>query len=183
MSIFTSLYTNLFEPRHVIGEIYDFKMLDIQGEEIDFAQYKGRKLLIVNTASKCGFTPQYADLEKLHRTYGDKVTVLGFPSNNFLWQEPGSDEEILSFCKSNYEVTFKLFSKISVRGSFSHPLYKWLNSKTDKVPTWNFCKYLISEDGKQVTFFSSGVASNVPRVCGFAHSDCQSGFGRRTGRC
>lgn len=138
------------------GTIYDFKMTSLDGEVIDFSKYKGKPLLIVNTASKCGFTPQYADLQRLHEDYGDRVTVLGFPANNFLWQEPGSNEEIASFCQKNYGVSFQMFQKISVKGRHAHPLYKWLAVKTGKTPTWNFCKYLIDKDGN-VSFFSSKV--------------------------
>ncbi len=141
----------------VAGSIYEFKINGLDGKEIDFAQYKGKKLLIVNTASKCGKTPQYAGLEKLHEQYGTKVTVLGFPANNFLWQEPGSSAEIAEFCERNYGVKFQMFEKVSVKGSDQHPLYQWLQSKTGKKPDWNFAKYLISEDGTTVTFFNSSV--------------------------
>lgn len=140
-----------------VGSIYDLKIKSLDGKEIDFAQYKGRKLLIVNTASKCGKTPQYAGLEKLHEQYGDRVTVLGFPANNFLWQEPGSNAEIAEFCERNYGVKFQMFEKVSVKGGDQHPLYQWLQSKTGHKPDWNFAKYLVSEDGTTVTFFKSGV--------------------------
>jgi len=140
----------------VEGSIYDFKIEALDGTVIDFAKYKGKSLLIVNTASKCGYTPQYADLEKLHEQYGDKVTVLGFPANNFLWQEPGTNDEIASFCQKNYGVTFQMFEKISVKGRHKHPLYKWLEAKTGETPSWNFCKYLVKPDGT-VKFFSSKV--------------------------
>jgi glutathione peroxidase len=141
----------------VAESIYDFKIKSLDGKEIDFSQYKGKKLLIVNTASKCGKTPQYAGLEKLHEQFGERVKVLGFPANNFLWQEPGSNDEIAAFCQRNYGVQFQMFEKISVKGSDQHPLYQWLEAKTGKKPDWNFAKYLISEDGKTVTFFSSSV--------------------------
>lgn len=139
----------------IAGSIYEFKVKSLDGKEIDFAQYKGKKLLIVNTASKCGKTPQYAGLEKLHEQFADKVTVLGFPANNFLWQEPGTSEEIAAFCERNYGVKFQMFEKVSVKGGDQHPLYQWLESKTGKKPDWNFAKYLVSEDGTQVTFFNS----------------------------
>ncbi len=141
----------------VAGSIYDFKLKSLDGKEIDFAQYKGHKLLIVNTASKCGKTPQYAGLEKLHEQYGGKVIVLGFPANNFLWQEPGTNEEIAEFCERNYGVKFQMFEKVSVKGGDQHPLYQWLQSKTGHKPDWNFAKYLVSEDGNTVVFFKSGV--------------------------
>lgn len=139
------------------GSIYDFKLKSLDGKEVDFSQYKGKKLLIVNTASKCGKTPQYAGLEKLHEQYGNNVTVLGFPANNFLWQEPGSNEEIAAFCERNYGVKFQMFEKVSVKGKDQSPLYQWLQAKTGHKPDWNFAKYLVSEDGTQVTFFNSSV--------------------------
>jgi glutathione peroxidase len=141
----------------VQGSIYDFKITSIDGKEIDFAQYQGKSILIVNTASKCGYTPQFEGLEKLHELYQDKVTVLGFPANNFLWQEPGSNDEIASFCQKNYGVTFQMFEKISVKGGDKHSLYKWLEAKTGHSPSWNFCKYIVSKDGTTVKFFSQKV--------------------------
>lgn len=157
MGWLSSLYEKLFQTDQVKDDIYDFTIKDIHGGEIKFEQYRGRKLLIVNTASKCGYTHQYADLEKLHRMYPNNITVLGFPSNNFLWQEPGSNDDIVAFCETNYQVTFKMFTKISVKGLSKHPLYQWLQAKTGKTPSWNFCKYLVSEDGREVKFFGSKV--------------------------
>ncbi|HTF18172.1 MAG TPA: glutathione peroxidase [Chryseolinea sp.] len=139
------------------ASLYDVKMKALDGTDIDFSKYKGKHLLIVNTASKCGYTPQYADLEKLHETYGDRVVVLGFPANNFLWQEPGSNDEIATFCEKNYGVSFQMFEKISVKGRDQHPLYQWLKKKTGHSPSWNFCKYVVSPDGERVSFFSSKV--------------------------
>jgi len=136
--------------------LYDFKMNSLDGKVIDFSQYKGKTLLIVNTASECGYTPQYADLQKLNEQYGSKVTILGFPANNFGGQEPGTSAQISSFCKKNYGVTFQMFEKISVKGDDQHPLYKWLKEKTGEEPTWNFCKYLVKPDGT-VKFFPSKV--------------------------
>lgn len=141
----------------VKGSVYDFKIKSLDGDVIDFSSYKGKSLLIVNTASKCGFTPQYADLEKIHDNYGDKVAVLGFPANNFLWQEPGSSEEIASFCQKNYGVSFQMFEKISVKGGDKHELYKWLEAKTGNAPSWNFCKYVVSKDGTDIKFYPSKV--------------------------
>ena len=138
------------------SSIYDFKINSLDGKLIDFSQYKGKTLLIVNVASKCGNTPQYEDLQKLHEQYGNKVVILGFPANNFGSQEPGTNLEIAEFCKANYGVTFQMFEKISVKGDDQHPLYKWLKEKTGQEPTWNFCKYLVKPDGT-VTFFSSKV--------------------------
>lgn len=138
------------------GSVYDFKLPSIDGKEIDFAAYKGKNLLIVNVASKCGYTPQYEDLQELHEKYGDKITILGFPANNFGGQEPGTNLQIADFCKANYGVTFQMFEKISVKGGDQHPLYKLLEEKTGKQPTWNFCKYLVKADGT-VKFYASGV--------------------------
>lgn len=138
------------------SSVYDFKMNSIDGETIDFARYKGKSLLIVNVASKCGYTPQYADLEKLHEQYGDKVVVLGFPANNFGGQEPGTNLEIAEFCQQNYGVKFQMFEKISVKGDDQHALYKWLKEKTGSEPSWNFCKYLVKPDGT-VKFYASKV--------------------------
>lgn len=136
--------------------LYDFKLISLEGKQIDFAQYKGKTLLIVNTASECGYTPQYADLQELHEKFGDKVTILGFPANNFGGQEPGTNAQIATFCKKNYGVTFQMFEKVSVKGNDQHPLYQYLKEKTGKEPTWNFCKYLVKPDGT-VKFFASGV--------------------------
>jgi glutathione peroxidase len=140
----------------VSTSIYDFKLPGIDGQEVDFAKFKGKTLLIVNVASKCGYTPQYAELEKLKELYGDKVEVLGFPANNFASQEPGTNLEIAAFCESNYGVTFQMFEKISVTGNDQHPLYKWLAEKSGYSPTWNFCKYVVKPDGT-VRFFPSKV--------------------------
>ncbi len=139
--------------------LYDFKLKSLDGKtEVDFSQYKGKKVLLVNVASKCGLTPQYEDLQNLHTKYGDKLVVIGIPANNFMGQEPGTSEEIATFCKKNYGVSFQMTEKISVLGDDQHALYKWLTSKTengwnDQVPTWNFSKYLINEKGELVKYF------------------------------
>lgn len=147
-----------------VRSIYDFKISSLEGKVIDFSQYRGKKLLIVNTASKCGYTYQYEDLQKLHEQFGDKVNVLGFPANNFLWQEPGTNSEIASFCQRNYGVTFQMFEKISVKGRDKHPLYQWLEAKSGHAPTWNFCKYLIDESGNVMGFFGKGVKPMDPEI-------------------
>ncbi|WP_409024967.1 glutathione peroxidase [Jiulongibacter sediminis] len=144
------------------GSLYDYKIESLEGEEIDLSQYKGKKVVLLNVASKCGFTPQYADWQKFHEEHGEDIVVLGFPANNFGGQEPGSDEEIGEFCQKNYGVTFQMFSKIDVIGDNQHPLYKWLSSKelngwNDKAPTWNFCKYVVNEDGQVTHFFASKI--------------------------
>jgi glutathione peroxidase len=139
-----------------LASVYDFKINAIDGKPVDFAQFKGKTLLIVNTASQCGYTRQYADLQELHKQHGNKITVLGFPANNFGGQEPGTNGEIATFCQKNYGVTFQMFEKVSVKGADQHPLYAWLKEKSGKEPTWNFCKYLVLPDGT-VKFFPSSV--------------------------
>ncbi|MBN2632152.1 MAG: glutathione peroxidase [Bacteroidales bacterium] len=134
---------------------YDFKVKTLEGEDFDFSSLKGKKVMIVNTASKCGFTPQYEDLQQLHEQFGQKLVILGFPANDFMNQEPGTAEEIRQFCDEKYSVTFTLMEKISVKGKDIHPLYKWLTSKElngvmDSSVRWNFQKYLIDENGKLV---------------------------------
>lgn len=142
--------------------LFDFSVKTIEGKTVNLGQYKGKKVVILNTASKCGYTPQYGDWEKFHKAHGDKIVVLGFPANNFMSQEPGSNEEIASFCQKNYGVTFPMFEKVDVVGNAQHPLYQWLSKKemngwNDKAPTWNFCKYVINEQGQLTNFFASGV--------------------------
>jgi len=144
------------------GSLYDFKMNSLDGKLIDLSKYKGKKVIILNVASKCGYTPQYADWQKFHEKYGDKIVVLGFPANNFGSQEPGTNEEIATFCQKNYGVTFQMFDKVDVTGDAQAPLYKWLSTKdlngwNDKAPTWNFCKYVINEKGELTHFFASKI--------------------------
>jgi glutathione peroxidase len=134
--------------------VYQFKVEDINGQSFDFSTLKGKKIMIVNTASKCGLTPQYEELEKLYKTYKDKnFVIVGFPANDFMKQEPGSNTEIAEFCQKNYGVTFLMMSKISVQGKEMAPIYKFLTSKTlnglqDSDVKWNFQKYLIGTSGK-----------------------------------
>ena len=142
--------------------IYDFKVTDIDGKEYDLASLKGKKVMIVNTASKCGLTPQYEELEKLYQTYKDQnFVIIGFPSNDFMSQEPGSNEEIKAFCQKNYGVSFPMMSKIEVKGKEMHPLYLFLTEKSknghsDSSVKWNFQKYLIDENGKLVKVIPPG---------------------------
>jgi len=137
---------------------HDFVVTDIQGEEFDLARLKGKKVLVVNTASECGLTPQFRDLEKLYREYGgDRFVIIGFPSNDFAGQEPGSNEEIATFCQRNYGVTFPMMSKIAVKGEKIHPLYRWLTDKSENGVMnsrvrWNFQKYMIDEQGQLVGY-------------------------------
>ncbi len=152
-----------------MATIYDLEVLTIEGLSISMEQFKGKKMLIVNTASKCGFTPQYKELQKLHEMHGDHTAVLGFPSNNFMWQEPGDNKKIATFCEKNYGVTFQMFSKVNVKGSKKHPLFKWLSKKelngwNSKSPSWNFCKYLVDETGKLVAYFPSSVKPMDRRI-------------------
>lgn len=139
---------------------YDFVVKDIDGKEFALSSLKGKKVMVVNTASKCGLTPQYAKLEQLYKTYGGKdFIILGFPANNFMKQEPGSDAQIKSFCTEEYGVSFPMMSKISVKGDDMHPLYHWLTEKDkngleDSKISWNFQKYLIDENGKLVKVIS-----------------------------
>jgi glutathione peroxidase len=140
--------------------IYEYSFKAIDGSLINFSQYRGKKILVVNVASKCGFTPQYEDLEKLYQQYKEKLVIIGFPANNFKNQEPGSNEEISEFCKINYGVTFPLAEKISVIGDDQNEIYKWLTDKSlngwnDLAPKWNFYKYLISDKGELVKVFPS----------------------------
>lgn len=144
------------------SSIYDFKVEGLEGGTIDLSQYKGKKILIVNTASKCGFTPQYKDLEQLYEQYKSKLVVIGFPANNFMHQEPGTNAEIKEFCEKNYGVSFPMSAKISVKGKDIHPLFKYLNAEAEKIGIhnpvkWNFTKFLIDENGKLVTVFPSKV--------------------------
>jgi glutathione peroxidase len=135
---------------------YDFTVLDINGEEFELAQLQGKKVLVVNTASKCGLTPQYKGLEKLYKEYGDEqFVIIGFPCNDFAGQEPGTNEEIATFCSTKYEISFPMMSKIVVKGDEKHPLYKWLteaseNGVEDSKVSWNFQKYMIDEHGMLV---------------------------------
>jgi len=134
---------------------YDFRVKTIEGADFDFDSLRGKKVMIVNTASKCGYTPQYKDLQELHEMYGDKLVILGFPANNFANQEPGTAAQIREFCTENYGVTFLMMDKISVKGKNIHPLYVWLTSKEkngvmDSEVKWNFQKYLVSGNGQLV---------------------------------
>jgi len=164
--------------------IYDFKVPGLDGE-IDFSKYKGKKIMIVNTASKCGNTPQYAELEKLYEANKDKLVIVGFPANNFGSQEPGTNEEIKSFCSKEYSVTFPMAEKVSVRGDDIHPIYKWLLEQSKEmaknVPSdnskdlvwkkflqdpviWNFTKFLVDEKGNLVAVFHNKVSPTSPEV-------------------
>ena len=139
-----------------VKSFHSFTVENLEGEKVELSSFKGKKVLVVNTASKCGLTPQYEDLQKLYSEYSaNGFVIVGFPANNFLNQEPGSNEEIASFCQTNYGVTFPMMAKISVKGEDIHPLYKWLTTKEengvmDSEVKWNFQKYLIDENGKLI---------------------------------
>ena len=160
------------------GPIYDFKVPGLDGNPIDFSAYKGKKIMIVNTASKCGNTPQYADLEKLYEKYKDKLVIVGFPANNFGEQEPGTNTEIQEFCKKNYGVSFPMAEKVSVKGDDMAPIYKWLVEQSRELAKaeqgttskdlvwkrylqnpvdWNFTKFLLDENGKLIAVFHNKV--------------------------
>jgi len=150
------------EGGDVPASIYDFKVEGLTGEMIDFSAFKGKKILIVNTASECGYTPQYEDLEALYQKYKDKLVIVGFPSNDFGGQEPGTNKEIAAFCKKNYGVSFPMAAKITVKGNDKAPIYRWLteeqyNDYKNTTVKWNFQKYLVDEKGKLVAMFPSKV--------------------------
>jgi len=152
-----------------VTNIYSFKVAGLTGGFIDFKKYKGKKIMIVNTASKCGYTPQYEELEKLYKQYKDKLVIVGFPANNFGGQEPGSNEEIEEFCKKNYGVTFPMAAKVSVKGDDISPIYKYLVEEAKKKGIeepvkWNFTKFLLDEKGNLITVFSSKISPTSEEV-------------------
>lgn len=153
---------------------YDFTPTTLTGESLNFSDLKGKRVLIVNTASKCGFTPQYEQLQELYDTYGgEKFTVVGFPSNDFGKQEPGSNEEIASFCQKNYGVTFPMMDKIVVKGDDKHPLYAWLTQKElngidNAEVRWNFNKFLVDENGKWIAHYGSRTSPMDEEIIAFA---------------
>jgi len=162
VTFFTLLLTlNLIASEEKNMNIYDYNVTTIEGKEISMSKYKGKVLLIVNVASECGFTPQYEGLEKLYETYKDQgLMILGFPSNQFGEQEPGSDDEIIFFCQGTYDVKFDMFSKIDVNGDNTDPLYKYLKSEqsgfmwTESIK-WNFTKFLVDREGNVVDRYGS----------------------------
>lgn len=152
--------------------IFEFSVPSIEGGTIDFSKYKGKKILVVNTASKCGFTIQYEGLEKLYKENQDKLVVVGFPANNFGQQEPGSNEEIQEFCKVRFGVTFPLAGKVEVVGDKVHPLFKWLTTKEengvlDATVKWNFTKFLLDENGKLLASFESKVTPQSEEILSY----------------
>ena len=164
MLTFIMILNMLFPP----SSIYDFSFKSIDGKEVKFSQFKGKKILIVNTASKCGFTPQYKELEELHKKYGKQLVVIGFPANNFGKQEPGSNKDIAEFCEVNYGVSFLIAEKIDVKGDAISPLFKYLTTQNNPDFTgdinWNFEKFLIDEKGKLIHRYRSKVKPTDPMI-------------------
>lgn len=163
------LFTLLLATTLTGGTIYDFKVAGLDGKDIDFSQYKGKKILIVNTASFCGNTPQYTDLQKLYDKYKDKLVVIGFPANNFGQQEPGSKTEIKEFCTKNYGVTFPMADKVSVKGDDIAPIYKYLSEQAaakglEDPVKWNFGKFLVNEKGELIMTFSPKTPPMSPDI-------------------
>ena len=168
-----SNYNENMNTETKVETIYQFKVKDLYGKEFDFSTLKGKKILIVNTASECGLTPQYKDLEAIYEKYKDKnFVIVGFPANNFGSQEPGSNEEIAKFCKSNYGVTFPMMSKVSVKGKDMTEIYQFLTQKgknglQDSEVEWNFQKYLINEEGRLVKVLSPRVLPTDDEIVGW----------------
>jgi len=166
-----ALFFSSFKAKNIIlntkniapkKSFYELEAISIDGEKINFDQYKNKKILIVNVASECGYTYQYEGLQKLQDIYQDKVVVLGFPANDFFNQESGSNEEIEKFCETNYGITFPMFKKTTTKGKKQSSVYQWLTNKdfngwNAQRPTWNFCKYLVNEKGELVGFFNSKI--------------------------
>jgi glutathione peroxidase len=154
---------------------YNFKVKTLEGGDFDLSTLKGKKVMVVNTASKCGYTPQYKELEAVYKEFGDNLVIIGFPANNFMNQEPGSATDIRKFCNDTYGITFPLMEKISVKGRDIHPLYKWLTSKElngvmDSEVKWNFQKYLIDENGKLIDVIYSKEKPNSDKVVAWLNS-------------
>ncbi|MHA1983429.1 MAG: glutathione peroxidase [Candidatus Hodarchaeales archaeon] len=139
-------------------QFHEFTVKDINGNDKKLSEFKGKPTLVVNVASKCGFTPQYKDLQKLYENYEGKIEILGFPCNQFGKQEAGTEDEIKEFCRVNYGVTFPMFAKLEVKGENISPIYKFLNDEANDEPKWNFHKYLIDKDGKLVSSYKSQVS-------------------------
>jgi len=167
--LFNFLFFAPAPKEDIPSSIYDFKVTSLDGGEIDFSAFRGKKILIVNTASKCGHTPQYKELEEIYQQYKDKLVVVGFPANDFMSQEPGSNEEIAAFCEKNYGVTFPMAAKISVKGRKMAPIYRWLTNKDyngvqSSSVKWNFQKYLISETGTLIAVFEPKIKPTDPEI-------------------
>lgn len=158
-----SFNKSISEVAPPIESIYDISIESTSGETINLSSFKGKKILFVNVASKCGFTPQYQELQELYEMYNEQLVIIGVPCNQFMNQEPGTNEEIAEFCTKNYGVTFPITTKVDVKGKNQHPLYEWLTSKSkngsvDSKVKWNFQKYLVNENGELEAFFASTVS-------------------------
>ena len=163
--LFSNSLLNAGGYTNSMKSFYDLQLNDINGDEIDLQSFKGKKVLLVNVASKCGYTDQYSDLQELYETHGDKLEIIGIPCNDFGRQEPGSANEIQKFCKLNYGVTFTLAEKQKIKSKPMSGIYQWLsdpnlNGWNSSLPSWNFCKYVINESGELTHFFKSGVDPN-----------------------
>ena len=163
--LFSNSLLNAGGYKNTMKSFYDLQLNDINGDKIDLQSFKGKKVLLVNVASKCGYTDQYADLQELYETHGDKLEIIGIPCNDFGRQEPGSANEIQKFCKLNYGVTFTLAEKQKIKSKPMSGIYQWLsdpnlNGWNSSLPSWNFCKYVINESGELTHFFKSGVDPN-----------------------
>ena len=161
----------MINPNDTTKSIHQFKVASLDGGTIDFASFKGKKILVVNTASECGYTPQYKELQALYEKYNEKLVVVGFPANNFGGQEPGSNTEIKSFCELNYGVKFPMAAKISVSGDDMAAIYKWLTSKAqngvlDAEIKWNFNKFLLDENGYMIEYYPSKVTPMSAEITG-----------------
>lgn len=169
LGAFFSFFSKAAAQDHIPQSIYDFKVDGLTGGAIDFSAFKGKKILIVNTASHCTYTPQYEQLEALYKKYKGRLVIVGFPSNNFFFEERGSNNEIAEFCKKNYGVSFPMAAKISVKGRKQAPIYRWLTDewynhfKSTSVK-WNFQKYLLDEHGKLIDVFYPNVRPDAPEV-------------------
>ena len=165
MILFSNSSLNAGGYKSTMKSFYDLQLNNINGDKIDLQSFKGKKVLLVNVASKCGYTDQYADLQELYETHGDKLEIIGIPCNDFGRQEPGSANEIQKFCKLNYGVTFTLAEKQKIKSKPMSGIYQWLsdpnlNGWNSSLPSWNFCKYVINENGELTHFFKSGVNPN-----------------------
>ena len=164
-----TLFAFKMEPANPSKSIYDYSFKTLDGKVIKLSQFKGKKIMIVNTASECGFTPQYEQLEAVYEKYKDKLVIIGFPANDFGAQEPGTNAEIKTFCSTKFKVSFPMSEKITVKGDAMDPIYKWLTSKAmngveDTEVMWNFNKYLIDENGKYIAYFPSKVKPDDEKI-------------------
>ena len=169
---FSLIFTLLFNTLIMMSQqsVHEFTITTIDGESKNLSDFKGKKMLFVNTASQCGFTPQYMELQEVHEKHGEDLVIIGFPANNFGGQEPGSNEEIASFCKENYGVTFQMMSKVSVKGKDQDKLFTWATSQENPDFTgdirWNFEKFLFDKEGKLIHRYRSGVKPMDEKITG-----------------